>query len=93
MLALTVAVIGWFGTSKKESIDNSDIMSTLKSDMKYNTKQLEKIDERLTALTDRLDTTMQQIARTESDVKSGFKQLDILRDRVDNLERKFQNHE
>lgn len=87
-LALVANIVSWVRTSHTDNIENYDLMVTLKTDMKYNAKQLDKIDNRLTSIEGKLDTTMERIAKNEQDVKAGFKQLDLLRERVERLEQK-----
>lgn len=87
-LALIANIVSWVRTSHTDNLESSDLMVTLKTDMKYNAKQLDKIDTRLTSIEGKLDTTMERIAKNEQDMKAGFKQLDLLRDRVERLEQR-----
>lgn len=88
VVALIANVVSWVRTSHKDDKDSSNLIVNLKTDMKYNAKQLDKIDTRLTSIEVKLDTTMERIAKNEQDMKAGFKQLDLLRDRVERLEQR-----
>lgn len=87
-LAIAANIVTWVRTSHTDDLKSSDLIVTLKTDMKYNAKQLDKIDARLTSIEGKLDTTMERITKNEQDVKAGFKQLDLLRERIERLEQR-----
>lgn len=87
-LAIVANIVAWARSSHTDDLKNSDLMTTLRTDMKYNAKQLDKIDVRLTSIEGKLDTTMERIAKNEQDIKSGYKQIDLLRDKVERLEQR-----
>ena len=87
-LAIVANIVAWSRSSHTDDLKNSDLMTTLRTDMKYNAKQLDRIEVRLTSIEGKLDTTMERIAKNEQDIKSSYKQMDLLRDRVERLEQR-----
>lgn len=86
ILALVANIVSWVKASHSNDLESSDLMITLKTDMRYNAKQLDKIDTRLTSIESKLDSTTERIAKNEQDIKNGFKKMDRLEERIVRLE-------
>lgn len=78
---IVIAFVGWKMSENKEDKDSNNILITLNTEMKYNTKQLENIDKKLQSIENKLDDTALKVARHDSDIKTLFenRKLDLYR--------------
>jgi len=77
--------------TKKDDQEETSVMVSLKVDLKYMTKQIEGIENKLNRIEEKVDDTNSRIAKNEERTNSALKQVDILRGRIEVLERERTN--
>lgn len=77
--------------TKKDDQEETSIMVSLKVDLKYMTKQIESIENKLNRIEEKVDDTNNRISKNEERTNSALKQIDILRDRIGALEHEKTN--
>lgn len=83
---IVIAVVGWKIAEKKDDKDSNNILITLNTEMKYNTKQLESIDKKLESIESKLDDTALKVAKHESDIKTLFEYIKLHLFRIRRIE-------
>ena len=93
--SLSFAVLmGYFNfrkDTKKNDQEETSVMVSLKVDLKYMTKQIESIENKLNRIEEKVDDTNLRIAKNEEKTNSALKQVDILRSRIGVLEHEKTN--
>lgn len=77
--------------TKKDDQEETSVMVSLKVDLKYMTKQIEGIENKLNRIEEKVDDTNARIAKNEERTNSALKQVDILRGRIEGLEHEKTN--
>lgn len=77
--------------TKKDDQEETSVMVSLKVDLKYMTKQIESIENKLNRIEEKVDDTNARIAKNEERTNSALKQVDILRGRIEVLEHERTN--
>ena len=77
--------------TKKDDQEETSVMVSLKVDLKYMTKQIEGIENKLNRIEEKVDDTNARIAKNEERTNSALKQVDILRGRIEVLEHEKTN--
>ena len=77
--------------TKKNDQEETSVMVSLKVDLKYMTKQIEGIENKLNRIEEKVDDTNARIAKNEERTNSALKQVDILRGRIEVLEHEKTN--
>lgn len=77
--------------TKKDDREETSVMVSLKVDLKYMTKQIEGIENKLNRIEEKVDDTNARIAKNEERTNSALKQVDILRGRIEVLEHEKTN--
>lgn len=85
---IVIAVVGWNINRDKDDKESNNILITLNTEMKYNTKQLENIDKKLESIESKLDDTALKVAKHESDIKTLFDYIKLHLFRI----RRIENH-
>lgn len=91
--SMIFAAMAYYLSKKKNDKDNvkdekadAAFMSDLRADIKYVSRQLDNVEKRLGNIETSVNGFNEKIARIETDVKAGFKQIDQLRERIVRLE-------
>lgn len=77
--------------TKKNDQEETSVMVSLKVDLKYMTRQIESIENKLNRIEEKVDDTNNRIAKNEERTNSALKQVDILRSRIEGLEHEKTN--
>ena len=91
VLALVVFLVAQSRSGKQDTSDETAVMVSLKADMKYMSKQINNIENKLNTIEEKVDDTNYRIAKNEERTNSALKQIDILRGRIEVLEHEKTN--
>lgn len=91
ILAFVVFIASQKRATKKDNSEETAVMVSLKADMKYMSKQINNIENKLNTIEEKVDDTNYRIAKNEERTNSALKQVDILRGRIEVLEHEKTN--